>query len=69
VLKNKHQAVSQGRFKLEARGLRLEVKKKPGTVKQASSFELPASSRLHVSIYKSRTTPDHGVRRGFSTPW
>jgi hypothetical protein len=21
-----------------------------------------------VSIYKSRTTPDHGLRRGFSTP-
>jgi hypothetical protein len=25
VLKNKHQAVSQGRYKLEARGLRLEA--------------------------------------------
>jgi hypothetical protein len=21
-----------------------------------------------MSIYKSRTTPDHGLRRGFSTP-
>jgi len=25
VLKNEHQAVSQGRYKLEARGLRLEA--------------------------------------------
>jgi hypothetical protein len=23
---------------------------------------------IYVSIYKSRTTPDHGLRRGFSTP-
>jgi len=22
-----------------------------------------------MSIYKSRTTPDHGARRGFSAPW
>jgi len=41
-LKNKHQAVSQGRYKLEARGLRLEAQKKSGTASQASSFELPA---------------------------
>jgi hypothetical protein len=24
--------------------------------------------KRYVSIYKSRTTPDHGLRRGFSTP-
>jgi hypothetical protein len=29
----------------------------------AFSFELP-----DVSIYKSRTTPDHGLMRGFSMP-
>jgi hypothetical protein len=69
VLQDKHQAVRQGKYKLAARGLRLEaLKKKSATVSQASSFEPPASSRLHVSIYKSRTTPDHGLRRGFSTP-
>jgi hypothetical protein len=50
--KNKHQAVSQGRYKLEARGLRLEAQNKfrPGQ----PSFELPASSRFYVSIYKSQ---------------
>jgi hypothetical protein len=41
---------------------------KAAVVSQASSFGPPASSRLHVSIYKSRTTPDYGLRRGFSTP-
>jgi hypothetical protein len=58
VLKNKHPAVNRGGYVLEARGVRLETQKKSGAVNQASS-------RLHVSIYKSRTTPDHGVRRGF----
>jgi hypothetical protein len=42
-------------------------KNKHQAVSQASSFEPPASSRLHVSIYKSRTTPDHGFRRSFLT--
>jgi hypothetical protein len=42
--------VSQGRYKLEASSLRLEAQIKSGTVTQASSFELPASSRLHMSI-------------------
>jgi hypothetical protein len=68
VVNNKHSADSQGRYKLEARSLMLEAQKKSATVSQASSFEPSASSRLHVSIYKSRTTPDHGLRRGSSTP-
>ena len=67
VLKNKHQAVSQDRYKLEARGLGSKQKKSAAD-SPASSFAPPASSRLDVSIYKSRTTPDHGLRRGFSTP-
>jgi hypothetical protein len=44
VLKNKHQAASQGRYKLEARGLRLEAQNKfrpspTGFQLQASSFQ------------------------------
>ncbi|HEX5682226.1 MAG TPA: hypothetical protein VFX82_15455, partial [Desulfobacterales bacterium] len=43
-MKNKHQAVSQGGYKLEARGVRLEAQKK-----QAPSARLPASSfQLHA---------------------
>ena len=44
VLKNKHQAVSQGRYKLEARGLRLEAQKNqpPSARLPASSLQLPA---------------------------
>jgi hypothetical protein len=64
VLKNKHQAVSQGGFRLEARS-----SNKLTAFNQPSSFEPPASSRLDVSIYKSRTTQDHGLRRSFSIPW
>ena len=46
-----------------------------GVEKQASgrqprraAFWKAQHIRSYVSIYKSRTTPDHGVRRGFSTP-
>jgi hypothetical protein len=50
VLKNKHQAVSQSRYKLEARGLRLEVKKishrQPGFQLRASSFQPIACEHL-----------------------
>jgi hypothetical protein len=62
-VEKKPQAFSQGRYTLEARGsgLKKNRHRQPG-------FELPASSRLHVSIYKSRTMPDNGLRRGFSTP-
>jgi hypothetical protein len=44
VLKNKHQAVSQGRYRLEARGLRLKAQKnQPQSAKlPASSLQLPA---------------------------
>jgi hypothetical protein len=54
-LKNKHPAVIQGviRLKLEAPGSR----KGPHPL----SFQLP-----DVSIYRRRTTPDHGLRRNFS---
>jgi hypothetical protein len=48
VLKNKHQAVSQGRYELEARGLRLA--KKTGTVSQASISQLPADSMQAFTI-------------------
>jgi hypothetical protein len=61
VLKNKHQAVSQGN---SAQGSKLKGK---DPIRSAFSFELPADSCLYVSIYKSRTTPDHGLRRSFST--
>ena len=44
-----------------------------GVQKQASgrqprraAFWKAQPMHLYVSIYKSRTTPDHGVRRGFS---
>jgi len=46
-----------------------------GVEKQASgrqprraAFWKAQHIRSYVSIYKSRTTPDHGLRRGFSTP-
>jgi hypothetical protein len=51
VLKNKHQAVSQGRYKLEARGLRLKAQKnqphrQPGFQLRASSFQPIACEHL-----------------------
>jgi hypothetical protein len=49
-MKNWHPAVSQDRKKLEAIGVRLEAQKKSAAVSRASSFEPPASSRLHVSL-------------------
>jgi hypothetical protein len=46
VFKNKHQAVSQGRYinRLEARGLRLEAQQNqvPSNRLSALSFQLPA---------------------------
>jgi hypothetical protein len=64
VLKNKHQAVSQGGYGLEARRLeRLEAKK--GINGFASSF--PAFYlRTYNAFTKSQTTPNHGLRRRFS---
>jgi hypothetical protein len=45
-----------------------------GVEKQASgrqprraAFWKAQHIKRYVSIYKSRTTPDHGLRRGFST--
>jgi hypothetical protein len=63
MLKNKYQAVSPGNIssKLQAQ------RKRPHPLSfqlSASSFPLP-----DVSIYKIRATPDHDLRRGFSTSW
>jgi hypothetical protein len=41
--------------------------KRKDPIRSPFSFQLRASSCLHVSIYKSRATPDHGLRRRFST--
>jgi len=43
VLKNKHQAVSQSGYKLEARGSK--------QIQTQSSNKFSVSSRFHVSIY------------------
>jgi hypothetical protein len=48
VLKNKHQAVSQGGYKPEARGSMLERVKKNQTLSDglsASGFQLPADTK------------------------
>ena len=60
VLKNEHQAARQGNISSKL-GYKLKEK---DPISSAFSFQLP-----DMSIYKSRTTPDHGVRRGFSTGW
>jgi hypothetical protein len=39
--------------------------KTPSVQLSAFSFQFRASSCLYVSIYKSSTTPDHGLRRSF----
>jgi hypothetical protein len=48
VLKNKHPAVSQGRYKLEARGLKLKKisHRQPGFQLRASSFQPIACEHL-----------------------
>jgi hypothetical protein len=62
VLKNKHPAVRQGNInsKLKAPSLKENT---PSAQHSAFSFELS-----DVRIYKSHSPPDHGARRGFSTP-
>jgi hypothetical protein len=51
------------------------LKVQQGVEKQASgpqprrvAFWKAQHIHRYVSIYKSRTTPDHGLRRGFSIP-
>jgi hypothetical protein len=57
VLKNKHQAVSQGRYKLEARGLRREAQKN-----QAPSARLPASSFQPIAYEQLQESHNAGSR-------
>jgi hypothetical protein len=65
VLKNKHRAASQGDYWLEAWRLeRQEAKKR----QKRFGFKLPSLIASGLKrIYKSRATPDHGLRRRFST--
>jgi hypothetical protein len=62
VFKNKHQAVSQGIINSK---LQAQRKRSHPLTFQLSPFSFELSD---VSIYNSRTTPAHGLRRGFSTP-
>jgi hypothetical protein len=66
MLKNKHPAVSQGDYWLEARGLeRQEAKKR----QKRFCFKLPSLLSSDIKrIYKSRTTPDHGLEARFFNP-
>ena len=66
VLKNKYQAVSQGDYRLEAQRLEHREAKKR---QKRLCFKLPSLLSWDIQrISKSRTTPDHSLRRCFSTP-
>jgi hypothetical protein len=57
VFKNKHRAVGQGRYKLEARGLRLEAQKN-----QAPSAMLPASRFQPIACEHLQKPRNAGAR-------
>jgi hypothetical protein len=57
AFKNKHQAVSQGKYKLEARGLRLKAQKN-----QPPSVRLPASSFQPIACEHLQKPHNAGAR-------